>query len=59
MSCDKTEREMQRQQQMLRAWLTPRPQAHDDDARPCRFETFSGECLVCGAGLGEPCEGQS
>lgn len=23
---------------------------------PCKYETFSGECLVCGAQLGEPCE---
>jgi hypothetical protein len=23
--------------------------------RPCRFETFSGECLHCGAQIGEEC----
>ena len=28
----------------------------DDDLRPCDWEKFSGECLVCGARIGEPCE---
>ncbi len=23
---------------------------------PCKFETFSGECLVCGAGIDDECE---
>lgn len=27
----------------------------DEPARPCRYETVSGECLHCGAQLGEQC----
>jgi hypothetical protein len=23
---------------------------------PCKFETFSGVCLICGAEIGEECE---
>lgn len=38
-------------------WLGPDPydEALERD-RPCEFEKFSGECLRCGACLGERCE---
>jgi hypothetical protein len=26
------------------------------DERPCKFETFSGDCMVCGAGIDDECE---
>lgn len=37
-------------------WLGPEPYGEAMEDRPCDFEKFSGECLTCGARLGEPCE---
>ncbi len=37
-------------------WLTTDPRDAQPEDRPCKFETFSGECLVCGAGIDEECE---
>ncbi len=37
-------------------WLGPEPYDEVMEEKPCDFETFSGECLTCGARVGEPCE---
>lgn len=38
-------------------WLGPEPYDEALEPKcPCDFEHMSGECLVCGAQIGEPCE---
>jgi len=40
-------------------WKTTNPEDEQPDndpgKPPCKHETYSGVCMVCGAGLGEPC----
>jgi hypothetical protein len=40
----------------LSRYDSPDDERPDDDRRPCKFETFSGECLHCGAGIDDECE---
>lgn len=38
-------------------WETTDPRDAEPPAEmPCKFETFSGECLHCGAGIDDECE---
>ena len=37
-------------------WKTTNPEDERDDSLPCKWEAFSGICMICGAGPDDECE---